>query len=149
MSVNTTLLALLLALKELDVPLSLNEQDTLKRASQQLKLDSGDLNYIEQGLIRMISANSSLNQQYQAIKVKLDQIDVNTLLNKAELEQELATDSTFETRGYKPGESAKSDSNFIFNDMVVPILRNNHPVAATKKSGFLDRIKKLLDKKPN
>ncbi|NMG09787.1 hypothetical protein [Brasilonema sp. UFV-L1] len=153
MCVNTTLLALLLALKELDVPLNLKEKDALKKASQQLELDPGDWNYIEQGLMRVISANSSLHQQYQAIKVKLDEIDGNILLNllptKAELEQELATDSTREIRGYKPGESAESDSNIIINSMVSVTLRSDDPPAAIKKKSFLDRIKKWLDQKPN
>ena len=147
-SVNTTLIALLLALKDLKDPLSPTEQANLETVGEQLAVAPNRWESIEKGLIKVIEANPSLNQQYQATKAKLDAMDGNIpadlLPNEAELAQELGTGKTREIRGYKPGKPAQSDINVIINDLVVPILRNNDSSTTAKKISFLERFQKHL-----
>lgn len=152
-SVNTTLIALLLALKDLKDPLSPTEQANLETVGEQLALAPNRWESIEKDLMKVIEANPSLNQQYLATKAKLDGMDGNIpadlLPNEAELTQELATGTTREIRGYKPGKPAQSDPTVLINDIVVPVLRNNDPPTTAKKLSFLERLQKHLQEIPN
>ncbi|MBD2198394.1 MULTISPECIES: CHAT domain-containing protein [Calothrix] len=74
-SVTKTLLALLLALKKLEIPLSEDEQALLQDVGQQLALDPDYWEFIEPELITIIQANSTLHQLFEAGKVKLDALD--------------------------------------------------------------------------
>ncbi len=74
-SVTKTLLALLLALRELTIPLSPDEQGLLQDIGQQLALDPDYWDFIKEELTAMIEANSVLNRIYQSNKVKLDALD--------------------------------------------------------------------------
>ncbi|BAY60051.1 hypothetical protein NIES22_01080 [Calothrix brevissima NIES-22] len=74
-SITKTLLALLLTLKELTVPLSIDEQELLQNIGQQLNLYPDDWDLIQEQLIAIIQENSALNQIYQDNKVKLDALD--------------------------------------------------------------------------
>ncbi|MUG93165.1 CHAT domain-containing protein [Scytonema sp. UIC 10036] len=92
-SVTKTLLALLLALRELKIPLTTDEQELLQDVGQQLALDPDDWDFIEEELMVMIEANATLNHLYQYNKVKLDaldgQIPRKLFPSLDELEQEL------------------------------------------------------------
>ncbi|GAB1544250.1 hypothetical protein NUACC21_69260 [Scytonema sp. NUACC21] len=150
MSANTTLLALLLALKDFDVTLTPFETAELETIGDQLALDFPQRWHdIEARLMKVISANISLYQRYQASKAKLDLMDsarlVSLLPNQGELPQELANDNHREVRGAKPPKFAKADNNNeIINDIVVPILRSEEPTEEAKKLSFLERIQKNL-----
>jgi hypothetical protein len=91
--VSTTLLALLLALRDLQIPLNAHEQSLLQDVGQQLVIDPDYWEFIEQELMAIIKANTALNNLYQIYKAKLDNLDVRLLRgilsNLAELEQEL------------------------------------------------------------
>lgn len=87
-----TLLALLLALRELQDPLSSDERALLQDAGQQLALDPNDWEFIEEGLIAAIASNPTLNRLYQSNKAKIDalgQIPRGLLPSLAELQKEL------------------------------------------------------------
>jgi hypothetical protein len=71
-SATKTLLALLLALRELKVPLSTDEQEVLQNVGRELELDPDYWEEIEKGLMAIIEANAALNQLYQLNKAKLD-----------------------------------------------------------------------------
>ncbi|MUG97486.1 hypothetical protein F7734_36265 [Scytonema sp. UIC 10036] len=150
MSANTTLLALLLALKEFDVTLTPSENPELETIGDQLALDFPQRwNDIQERLMTLISSNISLYQRYQAIKAKLDIVDSHLLAsllpNKDELEKELAGECKREVRGYKPTKLAKADSDReIVNDIVVPILRSDEPSEKVKQLSFLERLQKNL-----
>ncbi len=70
-SVTNTLLALLLALRELKAPLTTDEQAVLQNVGQQLALDPEDWEYIKEGLIALIEANAALNHLFKLNKAKL------------------------------------------------------------------------------
>lgn len=88
-----TLLAFLLALRELETPLSADEQAVLQDVGQQLAIAPDYWDLIKEGLMAAIKANSALNHLYQYNKAKLDtldgQIPRGLLPSLAELEQEL------------------------------------------------------------
>jgi hypothetical protein len=150
MSANTTLLALLLALKDFNVTLTPSESNELETIGEQLALDFPQRwNDIQERLMKLISSNTSLWECYQAAKAKLDVADSHLLAsllpNKSELEEELAVDSQREVRGFKPTKLAKSDiGNEIVNDIVVPILRSDEPSEKAKQLSFLERLQKNI-----
>ncbi len=77
-SATKTLLALLLALRELKVPLSTDEQIGLQDIGQQLSLLAEHPDYwedTEEELMALIEANAELNQIYQLNKAKLDALE--------------------------------------------------------------------------
>ncbi|MCT7953143.1 CHAT domain-containing protein [Ancylothrix sp. C2] len=74
-TVTKTLLALLLALRELETALSSDEQSVLQDVGQQLEIDPDYWDFIEEQLIAVIEANSALNQLYQYNKAKLETLD--------------------------------------------------------------------------
>ncbi|HEY9634472.1 MAG TPA: hypothetical protein V6D14_13750 [Coleofasciculaceae cyanobacterium] len=158
--IETTLLALSLALKNLEDPLIPTAQAALKKVGNQLaalkKVGSPlDANpnaskVIEEGLTKVIEGNASLNQLYQAAKAKLDAVDGNIppelLPSEAELIQELSTASMREIRGRKPGKPAQTNNSVIINDIVIPILKE--PSNAQKLS-FLERLQRYIQEASN
>lgn len=77
-SATKTLLALLLALRELKVPLSIDEQATLQEIGSQLSLLVEHPDYwedTEEELMALIEANAALNQLYELNKAKLDALE--------------------------------------------------------------------------
>ena len=71
-SIYKTLIALLLALKELPIPLSRDEQAILQDVGQQLDIDPDDWDFIKEQITELIEANYSLNQIFQAKIRKLN-----------------------------------------------------------------------------
>ena len=61
-SIYKTLIALLLALKELPIPLNRDEQAILQDIGQQLDIDPDDWDFIKEQITELIEANYSLNQ---------------------------------------------------------------------------------------
>ncbi|NEO56028.1 MAG: hypothetical protein F6K54_24920, partial [Okeania sp. SIO3B5] len=74
-AVSNTLLALLLALKNLENPLSEEEHEALTDLGKQLKRNPNDWNLNKQKLMAILKANDTLKQLYQKAKAKLDALD--------------------------------------------------------------------------
>lgn len=74
-SATKTLLALLLALRELKVPLSTDEQEVLQNVGRELELDPDYWEETKEGLMAMIKANPALHQLFQLNKAKVDALD--------------------------------------------------------------------------
>lgn len=147
-SPQTTLLALLLALKQLETPLTTDEQAALKTAGQQLELDPDDWDYTKEGLMAVIENNPSLAQFYQTAKAKLDAIDGNIPLEllPTELEQEveLLADEKREpvTFGYFEGEPER-ESDEILN-ISINVLTKKDSAQTAKNLSFIKRIQEFL-----
>ncbi len=96
-SATKTLLALLLAFRELKVPLSIDEQEVLHNVGRELELDPDYWEEIEEDLMAMIKANAALNHLFQLNRAKVDaldgQIPRELLPSLAELEEELFTET--------------------------------------------------------
>ncbi len=141
-SIDTTLLALLLALSNLDEPLSETEQAALNKVGKQLDANQAwDL--IEKGLMKVVVANDSLNQQYQVAIALLEAVDgkipSGLLPTEAELEQLLTVENKLEKRAGKPKPVQDIQSNEIIN-MSTEVLKTLNPVETSKRLP-LDKLK--------
>lgn len=143
--INKTLLALSLALKDLEAPLSENEQQTFRDAANQLQLDSDHWEDYEPDLLQVIAANPNLNQLYQTAKSQLDalssEIPSNLLPTQAEIEQVAPIPNT-RPQVRAPLQVSPSDlkSNEITN-MAIRVLATPNPVKTTKELSRLNRLK--------
>lgn len=146
--VKTTLLALLLTLKNLEVPLSTAEQEALNKVGKQLEANPNAWKVIEKGLMNVIEANPSLNQLYQAAKAQLDAVDgnipPNLLPTKTELEQVLPAASQREKRPYEPSKDENEKSDEILN-MTRKILNTPDPADTAKKLSRLEKLWQFLN----
>lgn len=143
-AITKTLLALLLALRELKIPLTTNEQAVLQDVGQQLDLHPDYWDFIEEEIMVMIEANSTLNHFYQYNKAKLDALDGHIprklFPNLAELKQELFRETkeviTFDgqTRG-----DANSKLNEVISITSNILVTKNQDITA-KQLIFLERI---------
>ncbi len=144
-SIDTTLLALLLALSNLDEPLSETEQAALNKVGKQLDANQA-WDTIEKGLMKVVVANDSLHQQYQAAIALLEAVDgkipSGLLPTKAELEQLLTVRNKLEKRPYEPKPVKESQSKEILN-MGIEVLKTPNPPKTSEKLP-LDKLKDFL-----
>jgi hypothetical protein len=149
-SAKTTLLALLLALKQLETPLTADEQTALKTAGQQLELDPDYWDYIKAGLMAVVEKNPSLDRLYQTAKAQLEVIEGNIppelLPTEQEQETELLADENREpvTFGYCEGEPDR-ESDEILN-VSISVFTKEDSTKTAKKLSFLKRIQAFLQK---
>ena len=147
-SAKTTLLALLLALKQLETPLTADEQADLDNVGKQLALDPDDWEYIQEGLIAIIEKNPALNQLYQAAKARLETIDGNIpfelLPTEQEQQAELLADENREpvTFGYCEGEPDRESDEIL--SVSINALTKENSAKTAKKLSFLQRIQAFL-----
>lgn len=144
--VNKTLLALLLALKDLETPLSKEEQEAFRDVADQLQLDSQGWEDYKLDLLAVIEANFTLNQLYQTALSQLDalsdNIPCNLLPSDTELEKTLPTAQAPVTRGFAPI-SDDLESNEI-NNMVINVLASPNPTETTKKLSRFEQLQQFL-----
>ena len=90
-----TLLALLVALDKAELNLNSEEREALRNTAQQLLLDPDDWDFIKEGLMETIEANSILNSEYHDVLSKLQtvgNIPSQTMPTQNELEAELPSE---------------------------------------------------------
>jgi hypothetical protein len=147
-SVNKTLLALLLALKDLETPLTKEEQDAFRDAAYQLQIDSKDWEEHKPYLVSAIQANPTLNHLYQTALSQLDALSGNIpndlLPTQAELEHAIPTAQSPETRGFAPI-TDDLESNEI-NNMVINVLASHNPTETTKKLNKFEQLQQFIQK---
>jgi len=149
-SPRTTLLALLLALKQLETPLTADEQAKLKTKGQQLALDPDDWDYIQEGLMAVIQQNPSLDRLFQTAKMQLQAIDGNIpielLPTPQEKEAELFVDDKREpvSFGYFEGEPDRESDEILTT--AINVLTKEDSAKTAKKLSFLQRMQKYLQK---
>lgn len=149
--VKTTLLALLLTLKNLEDPLNTAEQETLNKVRKQLEAKPNAWKIIVPDLIKVIEANPSLNQLYQATKAKLNAVDgdlpPDLLPTKTELEQALPAVSKREKRAWFEGKPDEKSDEIL--NIAVNILTTPDPVNITKKLNSLEKLWQFLKTSSN
>lgn len=145
-----TLLALLLALRQLETPLTDKERSKLRTKGQQLAIDPDDWDYIQEGLMAIVAQNPSLNSLYQTAKAQLEAIDGNIpielLPTQQEKEAELFAGEKREpvTFGYFEGKPER-ESDEILNTAINVLTKEDSSTTA-KKLSFLQRIQAHLQK---
>jgi hypothetical protein len=143
-AVTKTLLALLLALRELETPLSSDEQSVLQDVGQQLEIDPDYWDFIEEQLMAVIEANSALNQLYQYNRAKLDtldgQIPRELLPSLGDLERELFPEmkevTTFDGQ---PKDSIASQPHEAIA-LTSVILKTENQDQTAKQVSFLEQV---------
>lgn len=145
--INTTTLAFLLALQELDTPLKEKEKGTLKEIADQLDArPEAWESFTEPLLLRMITDNESLNQRYQTYKSKLDSLETipsELLPTVTEIEQAQSGETLAVTRGFKP-QSEATGYNQQLNNAVIVISRSEQPEATARKLSFTEKVKQFI-----
>ena len=146
-----TLLALLLALDKPELDLNSEEREALRNTAQQLLLDPDDWDFIKEGLMETIEANSILNSEYHDVLSKLQtvgNIPSQTMPTQNELEAELPSeDEEPESRGYFQGEDDE-DSDEILN-VTKNVLNRKEPEKTVKNLSFIKRLKDFLSTQQN
>ena len=149
-SPRTTLLALLLALKQLETPLTADERAKLKTKGQQLAIDPDDWDYIQEGLMAIVEQNPSLDRLFQTAKMQLQAIDGNIPIElfptEQEKEAELLANQKRElvTFGYREGEPDKTSDEI--RDIVIDVLTQAEPTTKAKNLNFIQRIQTHIQK---
>ena len=144
-TINKTLLALVLAIKDIE-HLSKDEGNAFRDAAEQLQLEPNNWQEHEADLLRVIQANPSLNQLYQTAKSQLDalssEIYSNLLPTQAELEQAIPTNQAPTKRGFAP--IIEDDESHEINNMVINILTTPNPPETAKKLSRLEQFQQFL-----
>lgn len=144
-AINKTLLALVLALKDVE-NVSEDEQNAFRDAADQLQLDPDNWEDYEPDLLKVIQANPNLNQLYQITKSQLDalssEIPSNLLPTQAELEQAIPTVQTPATRGFAPVKDC--EKNHEIHNMAINILSTANPPETAKKLSRLEQLQQFL-----
>jgi hypothetical protein len=144
--INTTGLAFLLALQDLDTPLNDSEKQTLKEVADQLYAQPLAWSSVtEPLLLSMIASNEPLHQLYQLYKPQLDSIEnfPNELLPTTTEIAQLSRDETVAARGLPP-QSIPTDYEKQINNLVIVISRLDQPEKAIKKLSFPEKVKQFL-----
>jgi hypothetical protein len=145
--INTTTLAFLLALQELDTPLSDPEKETLKKVAHQLDVQPKAWTSVtEPILLNLVASNESLNQRYQLYKSKLDSLEnipSELLPTASEIQQLQPGETGAATRGFKPQAEATGYNQQI-NNAVIVISRSEQPEATAKKLSFIEKLKQVI-----
>ncbi|MFB2898497.1 hypothetical protein ACE1CI_36745 [Aerosakkonemataceae cyanobacterium BLCC-F50] len=144
--INTTGLAFLLALQDLDTPLNDIEKQILKEVADQLYAQPLAWSSVtEPLLLRMIASNEPLNQLYQLYKPQLDSIEdfPNELLPTTTEIEQLSRDETVATRGLPP-QSIPTGYKQQINNLVIVISRSEDPKEAIKKLSFPEKVKQFF-----
>lgn len=146
-NLQNTLLALLLALKNLETPLSGTEQTALSKAAEQLSANPNTWDLlIEPSLLAMIQANESLNQLYKIAKSQLDalsdEIPSKLLPTQEELEQVIPKDQIPVTRGKLPVNDGYKSTEI--NNVAINVLSTANPVETAKKLSRIEQLQQFL-----
>ncbi len=135
-----TLLAMLLAIRDLDVALNNDEQKELFTIGEQLQLNPEMRDKTHAKLMSLIDSNPKLNESFTKYQTALisflateNSENLDYLPTSEELLERLPpSNQTPTTLGPKPKKSKRSPSLTIINDIVVPILKSNNPREVSK-----------------
>lgn len=140
-----TLLALFLALKELDT-LTEDEQTSLRNTADKLYLKPDNWQDHESDLLTIIQANSQFNLLYQTYKSQLDavqgEIPSHLLPTQAEVEAVILTNQSHVTRGKIPvNDGYKSNE---INNVAINVLSTANPVETAKKLSSIEQLQQFI-----
>ncbi|NES17463.1 MAG: hypothetical protein F6K41_00400 [Symploca sp. SIO3E6] len=146
-----TLLALLLALRQLETPLSADEQATLKKAGQRLQLKPDNWDDAKEVLMAVIENNPSLAQLYQTAKAQLLGIDgkipPELLPIEEPWETELLADKKQKVVNYGHFKGKPDLNSDEILNVSINVLKQKDSAKAAKNLSFLEQIGKFLQKR--
>ncbi|MDY7003323.1 MAG: hypothetical protein SWX82_04980 [Cyanobacteriota bacterium] len=144
---NSTLLAILLTLNNLEVPLSPSEQAALTKAGQRLAMRPKNWESIIKQLMDELVSNSSFTQLYQVKKSQLDavkdKITFELLPTESELKQAFLDSNEVVKRAYFEGKPDKQSKEIL--DLTVKVLTTEKPEETAQKLPSLKRTSQSLN----
>lgn len=148
----TTLLALLIALEQLETPLGLQEKQALENTAQQLYLDPDDWDFIKEGLMAVVEANPTLSHNYHIALTQLQIVKGNIPPEQMPTLKELETELPYENKepttfGYFEGEPDRETDEIL--NLAIDVLTRKEPEKAVKNLSFLKRLQSWLPKPQN
>lgn len=148
-TINHTILAYLLALRDFSDTLSEQEKASFKKVAKDLNLQpKAWKSHIEPRLLETIQGNSQLHQSYQLYKEKLTQlgeIPLDLLPKAGEINQLINNQSTLASKGFGFDlDSSASGYEQQLNNVVIVVNQADKPEETVKQLGFLDKVKQLL-----
>ena len=148
-SVNNTLLALILAVKNIETPLNKEEEASLSTAAQQFLANAQGWDIIiEPELMKMINGNPALDQEFQKIKSKLDNlstIPANLIPTTEELDSILPATSQ-EPKIFAPPNIKPQDlKNNDITNMAIRVMLNSKSSTTVKKLNRLEKLWEFLN----
>ncbi|MGD1704597.1 hypothetical protein [Dapis sp. BLCC M229] len=150
-SANKFLLSMLLAIKELDIPLNSEEKENLYIAGQQLSLDpSAWEEDIEPSLMEIINNNPSLNQVFQKINSKLEKIDnipQNLIPNTEEMKTLIPTEENQPLERPIPDVNMSDFQSNEITNAAIQIISSPEPSETVKQISKFDKLLNLIDQK--
>ncbi len=151
-SVNNTLLALLLAVKNLETPLTKEEEASLSIAAQQFSVNPNGWDIIIQPeLMTMINGNQALARQFQTIKTKLDNLSTipsNLIPTTEELDTVLPVVASQPKKFPLPNPNPPEKSNEITN-VALRVMLTSESSTTVKKLNSLDKLWQFLNQPIN
>ena len=147
-----TLLALLIALEQLETPLGSEEKQALENTAQQLYLDPDDWDFIKEGLMAIVDVNPALSQNYHIALTQLEIVKGNIPSEQMPTLNELETELPCENKepttfGYFKGEPDRETDEIL--NLAIDVLTRKEPEKAVKKLSFLKRLQSWLPKPQN
>ena len=145
---DSTKMAFLLALQDLNTTLSTQEKENLQEVVKQLNIQpKAWKSHIEELLLKIVTDNNELNQSYQFYKSQLDnleEIPQDLLPTQTEVTKLYDLDKTsLIARGFKPTSQA-TDYESQLNNVVVIVGSSEKPEETIKQATFLDKWKGFL-----
>jgi hypothetical protein len=153
-SVNTTLLALILAIKNLETPLKKEEEKSLSIAAQQFDLNPQAWDsIIEPELMTMIHRNQALADQFQTIKSKVDNlstIPLNLIPTKEELDNVLPMVAAQAKQRPIPNINPQDlKKNNEITNMAIRLMSTSESSTTVKKLNSLEKLWQFLNQPLN
>ncbi|WP_341526617.1 hypothetical protein WKK05_29385 [Nostoc sp. UHCC 0302] len=144
---DNTIVAFLLAFKDLKTTLGEQEKQNLKEVAKQLDTQPKAWeDYIKERLLEIITSNPDLNQSYQSYKSQLDSVEEipdDLLPTEAEMNRLDTLEKAPITRGFKPKNEATGYESQL-NNVVVIVGSSSKPEETVKQAKFLEKWKQFL-----
>ncbi|MBD2254641.1 hypothetical protein [Nostoc parmelioides] len=149
-NLNNTLLALLLALKDSETPLSDTEQSNLSHIAEQLSVNPKAWEIlIKPRLLAMLETNEPLNQRFQAAKSQLDNLGdtmpLNLLPSEAEVEQVVPQQKLQPTTRAIPQVSSSDLRSNEITNMAIRVMATPNPSETAKKLSRFEQFQQFLN----
>ncbi|WP_017716150.1 hypothetical protein [Kamptonema formosum] len=141
-----TLLALLLALKSPKVSLSSLEQSNLFEVGEQLELDPDDWEFIEEGLMAIITSNDALNAAFQSAHSSLLTVAEKVRQQLLPTDEEV-TQVLFERKIEIRGDDRDFANRKIVEKVIqiaIKVLKDDNPQKKIGSLRWIDRVVKVL-----
>lgn len=142
-----TLLAALLALSDLETPLSEDEKSDFRGIAEQLFVEPDNWELVEPALLKLINKTSQLLQLFQNYKSRLDRLEGDipqpTEADLKSFSSQDQSNSEIRLRGAPPRQNGDETKNCELVNIAIRVMESN-PVETAKNTTYLKERKQSL-----